>query len=265
MESSGKERKGTVVVKADSASGEMIRFLEELPVKFSTGGEEVFRRRNVLKSFEVEGEKVVVKKFKLPGLFQRWLQAGALPSKAEKSFKNAETLLKAGVLTPSPLGYLVRTEGHLLKEEYYACRMEELPNALDLIRKEDGSVNVSLCEAVACHIVAMHSKGVCHGDLILSNFLVKDEGEGISFSMIDTDRCRFYKRMGRLRCCKDLRRVSRDMLVHRTVVCSYAKARGWNLKMTLFLVGLFKAPFEARKRILFKTRRLFGHNGGREQ
>lgn len=260
MESTGKERKRTVTVKAGDASGQMALFLEGLPQNFLSEGEDVFRRRNELKAFDVGGEKVAVKKFKLPGVVFRWLQAGTLPTKAEKSFRNAETLLKTGIMTPYPFGYLVKVEGRLLSEDYYACRMEDLPDALGLIRKEDGSVNVSLCEAIACQIAAMHAKGVCHGDLILSNFLVRDEGEGISFSMIDTDRCRFLPRMGRLRCCKDLRRVSRDIPVHRTIVRSYAKARGWDPGMTLFLAWLFKAPFEARKKLLFFTRRIFGHD-----
>lgn len=248
-----KSSQGNIILSPDfPQAGE---WMESLPKVFEREGELLFRRRNILKQFASPCGVVVAKKYKMPGfpgrVFQEWIH----PSKAHLAFDNSKRLLSLGIDTPAPVGFHFRRKGLILKEEYYVCLKEELPTALSLIRKGNG-IDGALADALASHIAYMHSKGVRHNDLTLSNFLVERNSEGFRFSMVDTDRCTFHESMSSLQCFWDLRRVSRDKEVHRRIMRSYAICRGWNPEKTLRKVDFLKAIFEMRKKLLFASRDL---------
>ena len=83
-------------------------------------------------------------------------------------------------------------------------------------------------------VVMMHSKGILHGDLNLSNFLCTSTNEGYRFSIIDTNRSRFCQGWpSRRQCVKNLVRLTHRRDLFEYLVSSYARQRGWNGQQTV--------------------------------
>ena len=61
-----------------------------------------------------------------------------------------------------------------------------------------------LIEKLGNEIGTLHGAGVCHGDLRLSNLLVEEEGQDISFHFIDNERSSFFKKIPRRLVVKNL-------------------------------------------------------------
>ena len=65
-----------------------------------------------------------------------------------------------------------------------------------------------LIEKLGCEVGTLHKTGICHGDLRLSNVLVEEKGEDISFHFIDNERSSFFKKIPRRLVVKNLVQVN---------------------------------------------------------
>lgn len=87
---------------------------------FENQGEYVTKgERNVIKSFNLAGEKINVKSFRVPKAFNSFVYKFIRPSKAKRSFEYAEKLLSNEIKTPFPIAYVENHSAFGLKESYY--------------------------------------------------------------------------------------------------------------------------------------------------
>ena len=71
---------------------------------FEREGQDVLQGdRNTIKSFEIDGEKINIKSFKIPNGFNAFVYKFIRKSKAKRSFEYAEKLLDATFLRHFPL------------------------------------------------------------------------------------------------------------------------------------------------------------------
>ena len=68
---------------------ELSSFVHELPTVFETGGKVIYKGRNELKEFDVEGKKLIVKSYQLPHLLNRIIYNFFRASKAKRSYSYA--------------------------------------------------------------------------------------------------------------------------------------------------------------------------------
>lgn len=122
-------------------------------------------------------------------------------SKAERSYLAAESLLNAGINTPTPIAALEHWEGKRLVESYYLCLFEPaicLRDALFEIyhQHKDSARLMELMQLVAPAIRRMHDAGFMHGDLGNQNILLPKNADGSwgEPSFIDLNR---YQRFDR--------------------------------------------------------------------
>src|SRR5690606_5191044 len=86
---------------------------------FSKTGEYVTKgERNIIKTVQLEGRSLNIKKFKIPNAFQSLVYQYLRKSKARRSFEYASKLIGYGIKTPFPVAYLERLSGGL-KESFY--------------------------------------------------------------------------------------------------------------------------------------------------
>ena len=69
------------------------------------GKDFVIGTRNIIKEFEVEGNKVVVKSFKVPNVLNKVIYRYFRKSKAKRSYEYAIKLQEKGIGTPQPYAY----------------------------------------------------------------------------------------------------------------------------------------------------------------
>ena len=97
--------------------------LQSIIENFESSGEIIFNgRRNVVKTFEVNGEKINVKSFRKPHVLNRFAYKYIRDSKAKRSFNHALKLMSCDILTPMPIGYVENLGFFGLATSYYLSK-----------------------------------------------------------------------------------------------------------------------------------------------
>lgn len=204
-------------------------FAERLPEHFATSGEVLFRGRNEIRRFEVEGVSVVVKKFsnkplkQLLSLFRR--------GKADKSYRHGCRLEQLGVLTPSPIGYVEqRAWSGMIREAYYLSSYIPYPSLVEVNPSEE-HFDRSLIGDFARFVAELHRLGVLHDDLNTGNVRCEQQAEGMRFWLIDINRMRFApkgKELSHKECFGNVVRFSYNTPMFHHFLDTYLEARGWS-------------------------------------
>lgn len=168
-------------------------FIEALPEVFDTMGGIIYKGRNILKRYDVDGLSLVVKSFKKPHLINRFVYTSIRPSKASRSYHVAEELLKRGVVTPEPIAY-IEERNFGLKRSFYVTRetlwkreMREFWHIPEIGDRE------FILRAFGIFTGEMHKKNVLHLDYSPGNILF-DVIDGLPyFTVVDVNRVRFGK------------------------------------------------------------------------
>ena len=143
--------------------------------------------RNRLWILPLGGIDVVVKAFRASRM-RSWVYAFR-PSKARRSFQNAATLLKRGIATPAPIGYVeTRDALHRLVACVYVCEFVDSQPLEDYWKSGDKD----FIAAFARFVAYLHERGVRHDDLNATNVRVIATPAGYEFSLIDLNRMRIY-------------------------------------------------------------------------
>ncbi|GHT36433.1 hypothetical protein AGMMS49574_28150 [Bacteroidia bacterium] len=184
-----------MTIDINSSYKKLTPFINRLPELFETEGETIYKARNEIKVFTVEGEKVVVKAFKVPHIINQIAYSLFRPSKALRSYRYALELQKRGFLTPTPIAYIQLFEGVLLKRSFYVSGYTE-----GVTMRREFNYNYSLTEhiayilkAFATYTARLHDAGIYHLDYSNGNILYTEEGGDLLFELVDLNRIRFKK------------------------------------------------------------------------
>jgi len=238
----------------------------------SSTTETLYWGRNYLYGAQVETEAapiaVAVKQFRNQGLGRR-LERKIKGSKAQRSWRGALALMRAGVATPDPVlliesrqaagpsFYVSKRLTGFVEARYYFRSLETRTERLDY---PDIDPN-RLMELLGRSIRRLHDAGVWHRDLSIGNLLLmpSDDSEGeMTVYFIDLNRARTDRRLTVSQRTRDLcrlrifRRPQQEILLR-----SYWDGRlgGFGLKTWLYrfyfngflvkiwLKGVLRAPF----------------------
>ena len=156
-------------------------FLLSLPQRFSRGeGECIYKGRNELRVFTINGTRLVVKSFGRPHFINQLVYGFLRPSKARRSCEHAHLLASLGIGSPAPVGYInVRTAGGLLFDRSFLVTLEStcpvvycdlltqhIPWCLDAVRE------------VARTAARLHDNGLLHKDFSRGNILLDQRPDG---------------------------------------------------------------------------------------
>jgi len=218
---------------------DLLDFIGRIDTEFDTEGRLLFAgRRNTLGEFCIaEGHPVlghvVVKRFNVHGPLASIVYGVFRRSKAQRAFRSALRLMEAGCSTPQPIGWIEVKSGMLLRRCYYICTYTEAQS----VRTElEMGRNMELATSFAHFIARMHSHGIVHHDLNLSNVLYELDADGrYVVSVIDINRTTYTppSRLSLRSCIDDFVRWTDDPELFEHVMRRYAEAR--NLDPEAFL------------------------------
>ena len=223
-------------------------FLRHLPQHFAEG-EVVYKGRNEVRRFTHDGVVLMVKRYKKVNAVQQVVYSFFRKSKACRAYLFAQEFRKRGIDTPHEVAYVETTNALNLFSVGYFVSLEVPGTECHLLLREVQDYPRELADAVAAHVALMHSRGVLHGDLNLSNFLCQLQSDGTyRFSMIDTNRSHFTNGWPTdEQCLKNLVRLTHRRDLYDYLLRSYARQRGWDVEATAArAVGLLN-QFETRK------------------
>jgi tRNA A-37 threonylcarbamoyl transferase component Bud32 len=195
-------------------------------------GETVYDSRNRVVHFSHNGLSLMVKRFKRVNAIQKVVYSFFRKTKAERAFLFAEEFAKRGIDTPQRVAYIEEKHAGLFDTGYFVS-IEAQGTETSLLLREVQDYPKDLAEAVAQQVVFMHSKGILHGDLNLSNFLCTEQNGHYHFCMIDINRSHFREGLPTdEECLKNLVRITHRRDLYDYIVRSYARQRGWDETQT---------------------------------
>ncbi|MCM1036483.1 MAG: lipopolysaccharide kinase InaA family protein [Bacteroides sp.] len=216
--------------------------------------------RNVVWRTSIAGMTCVVKTF--CGGVGKSLIYSVKRSKARRSFAHAVELIRRGIDTPRPLGFVeVRGLCNMLSHSCYASTYTPYIALTDAI----GQYGDSVVDAFAVFIARLHRRGIRHDDLNGSNVRVgKDAAGRFTFSLIDLNRMKIYPAghaLGRREVLDNVCRFTYDMNIFRRFAASYIQATGRRASEADGLIEYKQKAdvrFWRRKRYMHALGRLLG-------
>ena len=208
-------------------------FVYNIPEKFETEGITIHSGRNVIKSFEENGYKIVVKSFRKPNFINRLIYGNLRASKARRSYEYAQQLIASGVGTPTPIGYYEQKCGFLFSKSYYASLQSNcLSRFTDLIENTDFPDRNEILRAIGRFTAELHDKGFWHRDYSAGNILFQKVGTKIDIEILDLNRMGFGK-VDVENGCRNFERLNIDAESLEIMAKEYATVRGFNPQLCI--------------------------------
>jgi len=156
---------------------------------FNHSSETIFKQRNTIKIVPFEGEKYVVKSFKIPHLINQIAYALFRDGKAKKSYFNSLKILD---FVPAPIGYIEFKKAGRLKESYFISEPFEYDFTIrEPLTSKNYPQKETIYKAFAKFTNELHNQGVLHLDYSPGNILIKEYQGGYEFKIIDVNRMLF--------------------------------------------------------------------------
>lgn len=220
-------------------------FIKEMPFIFPKSGDVIHSGRNTVKKIKVNGLVINIKSFKIPILINRIIYKYFRKSKAERSFKYAHTLLKMGIKTPEPIGYIEKSKNGLFTESYYISVHEEVQGTMKDIYNLPTNKGEELIKSFTDYTAYLHKKGVFHKDYSPGNILYKKVEQNYHFFLVDLNRIKF-KTLSLFDSCKSFSRIKLDQQRLRLIVTQYSKRRNYNIFLCDLFINYFNRTFWKR-------------------
>lgn len=169
-------------------------YLEMINIFNSQGKVIDDRGRNLIKSFEVKGQTINVKSFKIPHLLNQFVYKFFRPSKAKRSFEYACILSDKKIGTPKPLAYFEFTTSFALKNSYYFS--EQLDYDLtfrELIPVPKYPDFENILRQFTRFTFSLHENGIFFKDHSPGNTLIIRNKDQYDFYLIDLNRMDFFE------------------------------------------------------------------------
>ncbi|MBQ3187644.1 MAG: LPS kinase Kdo/WaaP [Alistipes sp.] len=204
-------------------------FIEQLPDRFEQG-KLIFQGRNTIRSFEVAGERITVKRFRKPSGINALTYGHLRKSKARRAFEHATELCRLKIPTPEPIGWREDYRRGIIRDTYLITRYSDFKPISEMTNAFPAPHTLPVLEGMAAFIADLHRKGVEHGDFNNGNTQWKiDEAGRCHFEVIDINRMNFRGReLTRKESLYNLRRFNCPMTAHSYILGRYGELRGWD-------------------------------------
>ncbi len=153
--------------------------------------------RNTIKLFDLNGQSINIKSFKIPNLINKIAYRYFRKSKARRSFEYATNLLEKGIGTPQPIAYLENYNWLGLTSSFYVS--EHLVTELtfrELVEIPEYPENEIILRQFTQFCFDLHEKGIEFLDHSPGNTLIKKVGDQkYTFYLVDLNRMNFHTTM----------------------------------------------------------------------
>jgi glycosyltransferase involved in cell wall biosynthesis len=210
-------------------------FMRTLPALFDIKGTTIYQGRNRLKVFEEKGVQLVVKSYQLPNIINRMVYNSFRPSKARRSYRYAELLLRIGVETPEPIGFYSTGTWLFFGHSYFVSRQSECTHSYRDFETGTLPHQEEILRAIARTTARLHDNGLLHKDYSAGNILFEETEQGIRVEVIDLNRMRFGK-VSMERGCKNFERLPGTHEMFSILADEYARQRGFDPARCLELI-----------------------------
>lgn len=148
--------------------------------------------RNVIKIVTIGGQRYNIKAFKVPNLVNKIVYRFFRKSKAERSFLYAQRLLKAGILTPTPVAFVEDKFPFTFGRSYYISKQLDYDFTIrKLIDEPECDDYDNILRQFTQFTYNLHESGIHFLDHSPGNTLIKKVGDTYKFYLVDLNRMEF--------------------------------------------------------------------------
>ncbi len=160
--------------------------IENLEGLFSGSAESIHKARNELRIVTLKGQRYILKAFKVPGFPANAIYGVLRDSKAYKSYHNS-ILLKD--YAPRPVAYMEKKQGCLLQQSFYLSEAFDYDFTIrEPLLDADFPDRDFILRGFARFSLKLHNDGFFHRDYSPGNILIRREGDGFIFKVVDVNR-----------------------------------------------------------------------------
>lgn len=214
--------------------------------------------RNAIKLFDLEGETINIKSFKVPNIVNQIAYKFFRKSKAQRSFEYASKLKGLGIGTPKPIAYYEFTTPFLFKKSFYIS--EHLDCDLtyrELTRDLNYPDHEAILRAFTRFTYKLHKSNINFLDHSPGNTLIKKVGDKYAFYLVDLNRMEFKPMSFETR-IKNFARLTVHQSIVETMSDEYAKVSGEDYNKVFELMWketeAFQDKFKRKKRLKKKLK-----------
>lgn len=183
--------------------------------------------RNVVKFFEIDGNKYNFKSFTQHNFINRHVYKYYRKSKARRSYEYANILLSKGYYTPNPIAYIEFFDFWGLTSSYYVS--EQLDNCFplsDALFNPQFSDRENIFKAYTDLIYNLHESGIEFIDNASGNFLIKKCDGNYKFYLVDLNRINFHENFPLEKRFKNFARLTTSPEIIKIIADEYASLSG---------------------------------------
>src|SRR5690606_8502061 len=200
---------------------------------FYTEGQVLVKgKRNEIRIFDVDGQKLNIKAFKKPTLLNKIVYRFFRKSKARRSFEFANLLIKHGIGTPKPIAFFENFDAVGLTDSYYVSQhLDAVLTYRELVEIPDFPDHENILRQFTHFSYKLNKNGIEFKDHSSGNTLIKKMGNGeYEFYLVDLNRMNFHQVMDIDVRMKNLSRLTPKKEMVRIMSEEYAKLSGENFE-----------------------------------
>lgn len=204
--------------------------------------------RNQIKLFDIGGQVINVKAFKIPNKINQLIYRYLRPSKARRSYEFALRLLEKGIGTPAPIAYYEEFGNLGLKRSYYASLHQDYDLTYrELVEIPDYPDHENILRQFTQFCYQMHQAGIEFKDHSPGNTLIKKQGNhSYKFYLVDLNRMEFHNEMSMELRMKNLSRLTPKKEMVKIMADEYAKIAEQDANQLFDLLWRFTTQFQEK-------------------
>lgn len=199
--------------------------------------EKVFcNSRNTVELVDIGGKKLVLKKYRKPGLFNGLIYTFFRKTKARRAYEYAEILRAEGIDTPCPVAYFEKSTAGIFREGYFIAEYLDMPD----LQKPFYSGGFSpeertlVANDLAAFTLMLHEKGIVPLDYNMTNIMYAKEGCHYRFALIDINRMQIGSKPGIKASMKAFAQLGTYPGEYFTLLSPYTDGRGFEFEKSLY-------------------------------
>ena len=201
-------------------------YITHLEDHFEKEGQEIHSGRNTIRTLNVDGMTLCVKRYAEPSLRRRVQQMLYKSSKAKQAYFRPFMLRERGFESPAPVAFARFRHGLLHTRSYFVCLHSDYRYSMEGISSLPEKEQREVTESFARFAAHLHEGGFLHRDFSSSNILYDRKDGRYHFSLIDTNSMKCGSAVSLEAGCRNLAQLSGDEAFFSVLAESYARERG---------------------------------------
>lgn len=211
-------------------------YLTHLEEHFDHEGKEIFRDRNVIKTLQVDGLTLCVKRYAPLSLRGRLAVKTYKASKAKRAYFTPLSLRERGFESPEPIAFVKYPKSWTRTTTYFVCLLSDYRFSLSRIMDFSHEERREITRSFARYAARLHEEGFRHRDFSASNILFDFRNDRYHFALIDTNSIRIGHPVSVEKGCANFSRLTGDDEFFLWLANDYAEARNADTGLCVSLI-----------------------------